>query len=112
MRRQAMRRTPPLPQLGKGLHVVRDSLAGPHLFSGYQLEYQALSGEVPKRSQRRRLEIGWSGNSGTWVRIPPSPPFSFLSLESLRFFATAEFRILIEPITSNLARFVPALRSP
>ena len=33
-----------------------------------------LIGEVPKWSQRRRLEIGWSGNSGTWVRIPPSPP--------------------------------------
>ena len=33
-----------------------------------------FAGEVPKWSQRRRLEIGWSGNSGTWVRIPPSPP--------------------------------------
>ena len=57
-----------------GLHVIRDSLAGHHLCTGHRLEYQALSGEVPKRSQRRRLEIGWSGNSGTWVRIPPSPP--------------------------------------
>jgi len=46
------------------------------LWAGYRLEYQYLSGEVPKRSQRRRLEIGWSGNSGTWVRIPPSPPLS------------------------------------
>ena len=31
-------------------------------------------------AERTRLEpatpggIGWSGNSGTWVRIPPSPP--------------------------------------
>ncbi|CDH44131.1 hypothetical protein BN874_1510029 [Candidatus Contendobacter odensis Run_B_J11] len=33
-----------------------------------------LTGEVPKRSQRRRLEIGWGLSRPTWVRIPPSPP--------------------------------------
>ena len=31
-------------------------------------------GQVPKRSQRHRFEIGWGLYRPTWVRIPPCPP--------------------------------------
>ncbi len=31
-------------------------------------------GVVPKRSQRRRLEVYCEGSSLPWVRIPPTPP--------------------------------------
>ncbi len=34
----------------------------------------AADGEVPKRSYRHRLEIGWGPYRPTRVRIPPSPP--------------------------------------
>jgi hypothetical protein len=61
-----------------------------------------FAGEVPKWSQRRRLEIGWSGNSGTWVRIPPSPPVLDLLVQmvTLRSIPTSS---VVSPVMAFLA---------
>ena len=59
-------------------HFIKAAGLRYYKFPSMSCSFQASCGEVPKRSQRRRLEIGWGSNSPTRVRIPPSPPIQSL----------------------------------